>query len=96
MIYQYKQRLYYTIPSSLLVLWRGVFVLVRPCYGVNLFSVGIWLQILVLEPTVLGLDICIEVSIAGYPKVMKQEPCIHDDVGILGGLALDMVILRLL
>ena len=65
----------------------GIIYIDKALYDVDLLSVGIWLQTLVLELTALGLDTCIEVSVAGYSKVIKKELCISDDMEILCGLA---------
>ncbi|OGM48611.1 hypothetical protein ABOM_001974 [Aspergillus bombycis] len=65
----------------------GIIYIDKALYDVDLLSVGIWLQTLVLELTALGLDTCIEVSVAGYSHVIKRELCISDDMEVLCGLA---------
>ncbi|KAB8231177.1 Nitroreductase [Aspergillus alliaceus] len=65
----------------------GIIYIDKTMYDVDLLSVGMWLQTLVLELTSLGLDTCIEVSVAGYHQIIKKELNISDDMEILCGLA---------
>lgn len=50
-------------------------------------SVGMWLQSFVLALTSQGLSSCVEVSVAGYKEVLKQELAIPEDVDVLCGVA---------
>ncbi|PYH87880.1 hypothetical protein BO71DRAFT_404296 [Aspergillus ellipticus CBS 707.79] len=59
----------------------------RAMYKVDLLSVGMWLQTLVLELTAQGLDTCFQVSIAGFAEVVKRELGMGDRVEVLCGLA---------
>jgi nitroreductase len=50
-------------------------------------SVGMYLQTLVLALTFRGLGTCVEVSVAGYPEVVREQLGIPADLSILCGLA---------
>jgi nitroreductase len=50
-------------------------------------SVGMFLQTLLLALTALGLGTCCEVSIAGYPEIVRAELAIPEKLSILCGLA---------
>jgi nitroreductase len=50
-------------------------------------SVGIYLQTLVLALTARGLGTCVEVSVAGYPDVVRTELEIPPEPTIICGLA---------
>ncbi len=51
-------------------------------------SVGLWLQTLLLALTERGLGTCVEVSVAGYPDIIRKELGIAPDLFILCGLAI--------
>jgi nitroreductase len=51
-------------------------------------SVGMFLQTLLLALTALGLGSCVEVSIAGYPEIVRAELAIPAELSILCGLAI--------
>lgn len=51
-------------------------------------SVGLWLQTLLLALTERGLGTCVEVSVAGYPEILRKELGISPDLLILCGLAI--------
>ncbi|KAF7503392.1 hypothetical protein GJ744_003914 [Endocarpon pusillum] len=51
-------------------------------------SVGMYLQTLLLALTEHGLGTCVEVSIAGYPEVVRRELEIEDEMLILCGVAI--------
>lgn len=51
-------------------------------------SVGLYLQTLVLALTESGLDTCMEVSVTGYPEVLKKELEIDEDLIPISGLAI--------
>ena len=50
-------------------------------------SVGMFLQTLLLALTARGLDTCVEVSIAGYPEIVRAQLAIPAELSILCGLA---------
>jgi nitroreductase len=50
-------------------------------------SVGMYLQTLLLALTERGLGTCIEVSVAGYPEIVRAQLAIPADLSILCGLA---------
>ena len=50
-------------------------------------SVGMFLQTLLLALTARGLGTCCEVSIAGYPEIVRAELAISEELSILCGLA---------
>jgi nitroreductase len=50
-------------------------------------SVGMFLQTLLLALTARGLGTCCEVSIAGYPEIVRAQLAIPAELSILCGLA---------
>lgn len=54
----------------------------------DVLSVGLWLQTLLLALTERGLGTCVEVSVAGYPEILRKELGIAPDLLILCGLAI--------
>jgi nitroreductase len=50
-------------------------------------SVGMYLQTLMLALTARGLGTCVEVSVAGYPDVVRTELNIPPELTIICGLA---------
>ncbi len=50
-------------------------------------SVGMFVQTLLLALTARGLGTCVEVSIAGYPEIVRAELAIPPELSILCGLA---------
>jgi nitroreductase len=50
-------------------------------------SVGMFLQTLLLALTERGLGSCVEVSIVGYPEIVRAELDIPEELSILCGLA---------
>ena len=55
---------------------------------VDAMSVGMFLQTLLLALTARGLGTCVEVSIAGYPEVVRAQLPIPAELLILCGLAI--------
>jgi len=51
-------------------------------------SVGMYLQTLMLALTARGLGTCVEVSVAGYPDVVRSELNIAPELTIICGLAI--------
>jgi nitroreductase len=50
--------------------------------------VGMFVQTLLLALTARGLGTCVQVSIAGYPDVVRKQLNIGEDMRILCGLAI--------
>ncbi len=50
-------------------------------------NVGMFLQTLLLALTARGLGTCVEVSIAGYPEIVRAQLAIPVELSILCGLA---------
>jgi nitroreductase len=65
----------------------GVVSMHRDFGLVDSMGVGMFLQTLVLALTARGLDTCVQVSIAGYPEIVRQQLGIPDEMRILCGLA---------
>lgn len=55
---------------------------------VDAMCVGMYLQTLMLALTERGLGTCVEVSVAGYPEVLKREFGIPEDLVVLCGVAI--------
>ncbi|OBK74440.1 nitroreductase [Mycobacterium sp. 1274761.0] len=55
---------------------------------VDAMGVGMFLQTLVLALTARGLGTCVQVSIAGYPDVVREQLNIDEEMRILCGLAI--------
>lgn len=51
-------------------------------------GVGMYLQTLLLSLTQKGLNSCVEVSLAGYPEVLRKELGISEELTILCGVAI--------
>lgn len=51
-------------------------------------GVGMFLQTLVLALTARGLGTCVQVAIAGYPDVVREQLNIPPELNILCGLAI--------
>jgi nitroreductase len=49
--------------------------------------VGMFLQTLLLALTERGLGTCVEVSVAGYPEILRTQLAIPAELSILCGLA---------
>lgn len=56
--------------------------------AVDALGVGMYLQTLLLALTEVGLGSCVEVSVAGYPEVLRSELGIDDGLEILCGVAM--------
>lgn len=55
---------------------------------VDSMGVGMFLQTLLLALTARGLGTCVQVSIAGYPDIVREQLGIGDDMRVLCGLAI--------
>jgi len=56
--------------------------------SVDSMGVGMYLQTLMLGLTERGLQSCVEVSVAGYPEILKRELGIGEEMEVLCGLAI--------
>ncbi len=66
----------------------GIVCMHRDLDDVDAMGVGMFLQTLMLALTARGLGTCAQVSIAGYPDVIREQLNIADDMRILCGLAI--------
>ncbi len=66
----------------------GVVCMHRDLDFVDALGVGMFLQTLLLALTARGLATCLQVSIAGYPDVVREQLDIGEDMRILTGLAI--------
>jgi nitroreductase len=66
----------------------GVVCMHRDLGKVDSLGVGLWLETLLLSLTEQGLGTCVEVSVAGYPEVLRKELGIPDELTVLCGLAI--------
>lgn len=55
---------------------------------VDSLGVGMFLQTLLLALTARGLGSCVQVSIAGYPEVLREQLGLPDEMRVLCGLAI--------
>ena len=65
----------------------GVVCMHRDLGHADSLAVGMFLQTLVLALTERGLGTCLQVSIAHYPDVLREQLDIPDELQILCGLA---------
>ena len=66
----------------------GIVCIHRDLSAADALSVGMYLQTLLLALTERGLGSCVEVSVAGYPEIVRaQLPVISKELSILCGLA---------
>ena len=65
----------------------GVVCMHRELDHADSLGVGMFLQTFLLALTARGLDSCVQVSIAGYPEIVREQLGISDDMRILCGLA---------
>jgi len=66
----------------------GVVCMHRDLGLADALSVGMYLQTLLLALTERGLGTCVEVSVAGYPEIVRAQLAIPADLSILCGLAI--------
>ena len=66
----------------------GVVCMHRDLDYVDAMGVGMFLQTLLLALTARGLGTCVQVSIAGYPDVVREQLDISEDMRVLCGLAI--------
>jgi nitroreductase len=65
----------------------GIVCMHRDLGPADAVSVGMYLQTLMLALTARGLDTCVEVSVAGYPEVVRAALHIPPELTIICGLA---------
>src|SRR5208282_1372999 len=65
----------------------GIVCMHRDLGPADALSVGMFLQTLLLGLTVRGLGTCVEVSIAGYPEIVRTQLGIPPELSILCGVA---------
>ena len=66
----------------------GIVCIHRDLGLADVLSVGMYLQTLLLALTERGLGTCVEVSIAGYPEIVRAQLAIPAELSILCGLAI--------
>jgi nitroreductase len=66
----------------------GIVCMHRDLDYVDAVGVGLFLQTLLLALTARGLGTCVQVSIAGYPDIVREQFNIGEDMRILSGLAI--------
>jgi nitroreductase len=66
----------------------GIVCMQRDLDHVDAMGVGMFMQTLMLALTARGLGTCAQVSIAGYPDVIREQLNIGGDMRILCGLAI--------
>jgi nitroreductase len=65
----------------------GIVCMHRDLGPADAVSVGMFLQTLLLALTVRGLGTCVEVSVTGYPEIIRAQLAIPAELSILCGLA---------
>jgi nitroreductase len=65
----------------------GIVCIHRELGAVDALGVGMFLQTLLLALTARGLGTCVQVSIAGYPQIVRTQLNIPPEFSILCGLA---------
>ncbi len=66
----------------------GIVCMHRDLDFVDAMGVGMFLQTLLLSLTARGLGTCVQVSIAGYPEIVREQLNISEDMRVLCGLAI--------
>ncbi|ORA08564.1 nitroreductase [Mycobacterium asiaticum] len=66
----------------------GVVFMHQDLDHVDSMGVGMFVQTLLLALTARGLSTCVQVSIAGYPEIVRRQLSIASDMRILCGLAI--------
>src|SRR5215831_19388946 len=65
----------------------GIVCMHRDLGPADALSVGMYLQTLLLALTERGISSCVEVSVAGYPEIVRAQLAIPAELSILCGLA---------
>ena len=66
----------------------GIVCMHRDLHYVDSLGVGMFLQTFLLALTARGLGTCVQVSIAGYPEIVREQLSLSDEYAILCGLAI--------
>ncbi|MDT4983280.1 MAG: hypothetical protein QOF95_770 [Pseudonocardiales bacterium] len=66
----------------------GIVCMHRDLHYVDSLGVGMFLQTFLIALTARGLGTCVQVSIAGYPEIVREQLNIPQDYAILCGLAI--------
>jgi nitroreductase len=66
----------------------GVVCIHRDLHHVDTLAVGMFLQTFLLALTARGLGTCVQVSIAGYPEIVREQLNISQEYAILCGMAI--------
>ncbi|MDX1885545.1 nitroreductase [Mycolicibacterium sp. 120270] len=66
----------------------GIVCMHRDLDYVDAMGVGMFLQTLLLALTARGLGTCVQVSIAGYPGIVRDQLNLSEDMRVLCGLAI--------
>jgi nitroreductase len=66
----------------------GIVCMHRDLHHVDTLGVGMFLQTFLLALTARGLGTCVQVSIAGYPEIVREQLNISQEYAILCGLAI--------
>jgi nitroreductase len=66
----------------------GIVCMHRDLDYVDAIAVGMFLQTFVLALTARGLGSCVQVSVAGYPDILRQQLHIGDEYRILCGVSI--------
>lgn len=66
----------------------GVITMHHDLTPVDAMSVGMFMQTLMLALTERGLGTCLQVSVTGYPDILRREFKLGDDQKILSGIAI--------
>ena len=66
----------------------GIVCMHRDLHYVDSLGIGMFLQTFLLALTARGLGTCVQVSIAGYPEIVREQLSISDEYAILCGLAI--------
>jgi nitroreductase len=66
----------------------GIVCMHRDLDYVDSLGVGMFLQTLILALTARGVDTCVQVSIAGYPDIIREQLAIPEEMRILCGVAI--------
>ena len=66
----------------------GIVCMHRDLHYVDSVGVGMFLQTFLLALTARGVGTCVQVSIAGYPEIVREQLNIPQEYAILSGLAI--------
>ena len=66
----------------------GIICMHRSLGPADALSVGMFLQTLLLALTERGLGSCVEVSVTGYPEILRAQLTISEELSILCGVAI--------